>query len=350
MRMPALLLCVPAVALAQGSVKPMWVNQLPSEPGRIYAIGSALISPTEAMAIKKAGDNARGEVLARLRASVKSTTDMRSSSVVQRSTGSATTASSTQNFSQSTTVQAQALELPGLTVQETWTDRKDNTVWALAYLDAAVAQTELKTRFDAMTSELASENASGEPRERIRKLQRLKLAQAEMAKLDDTASLLTAAGGDPALRGEVRKTKLWVDKLLDELRASLTFSLGGDTDPNVVGDVASVLRNAVLKSGLGWAERDGEFTIQLKLKRSKAGLDIGAKKTYWDQQQTADFIITRGYLDLTLVDRAGTQYESTSIDAIGQGVDELSSERKLKKEFGTKIASALQKWLAELTK
>lgn len=343
-----LLLCVPGVVLAQGTIKPMWVNQLPSEQGRVYAMSSALISPSEAQAIKQAGSNAKGEVLARLRASVKATTDVRSNMNVQRSTGGPLTGSSTQSVNQATLIQAQALEVPGLAIAETWTDRKENTVYALAYLDVVAAQTELRNRYDAMQNDLANENAAGEPRERIRKLQRLKIAQLEMAKLDDLAGLLTAGGGEPQLRTDVRKLKLHVDKLLDQLRAGLTFAVGGDRDLGLGGDVGNLIRNAILKQGLGWAERDGEFTLNLRFQGARQGWDIG-KKRWWQYQQNNDFIVARGVLEVTLVDRAGTQYESTTIEAKGVGTSEFQADRKLLEDYKQKLGTAISKWLVELT-
>jgi hypothetical protein len=349
MRKAAFLIAASALLWAQGAVKPAWVTQLPSQPGKVYAVGLALISPTESLAIRQAGSNAKGEVIARLRASVKSTTDLNTSSTVQRSTGAATTASSTQNLRQATTVAAQAMEIPGLAVEETWTDRRDNTVYALASLDVAAAQTELQNRFNAMQADLANETASGEPRERIRKLQRLRSAQAEMAKLDDMAGLLTAGGGDPALRSDVRKLRLSVDKLLDQLQASLTFCVGGDKDLGQGLDVGGLIRNAVLKQGLGWAESNGEFTLKLAFQGSRQGVDIKAKKP-WEHQYGADFIVARAIVEVTLVDRAGTQYESTTIEGKGVHVQEMMADKKLMDDFKAKLGPALEKWLKELTK
>lgn len=342
-------LAVPAVLLAQGNVKPMWVNQLPSAPGRVYAMGMAILTSTEAGAIRQAQNNARGEVLARLRASVKATTDTRTSSVVQRSTGGPTTGSSTQTYNQNVSVTAQATELPGLTVEETWTDTKQNTVYALAYLDVVAAHTELSKRFEAQRTDLASETAEGVARERLRKLQRMRAAQAEMAKLDDMAGLLVAAGGDAALRGEVRAQRLAVDKLLDQLKASLTFCVGGDRDLGVGGDVASALRNAVLKAGLGWAEQDGEFTLVLRFQGNRQGVDIKAKKQWWEHKYDADFIVARGILDVTLTDRAGTQYESTQIEAKGVATNEMQADKKMLDDYKKKLTGFVEKWLKEIT-
>ncbi len=349
MRRTTLVLALPGILLAQDTMKPIWVTHLPQDPGRVYAMGMAQIAPTEAMALKQASNQAKGEVLARLRATVKATTETKQTYREQRGTGQATTGTGTRTFDQSTQIQAQATDLPGLAVAQTWTDRKENMVYALAYLDVALAERDLRTRFDAIQEDLAGTDAKGDSRERLRKLQRLRAAQAETSKLDDMAGLLAAGGGDPALRAEVRKVKLWVDKLLDELRASLTFCIQGDRQVGLGGDVANLLRNAVLKAGLGWVDQGGEFTLKLDFKGARKGLDIG-KKQWWDHKYSADFIVARGLVEVTLLDRSGTAYESTTLEAKGVGTSEFQADRNLMKEYQEKLGSTLERWLKELTK
>lgn len=335
MRRSALLLCIPALLSAQEG-KPLWVSHLPQDPGRIYGLGMAPIAPTEAMAIRQAGNQARGEVLARLRASVKATTETRQTYQETKGTNQKTTGTGTRTYDQSTSVQSQAADLPGLTVAQTWTDRKENTVYALAYLDVAVAEQELRTRFDAIQNDLAGESAKGNPRERLRKLQRLKTAQGETAKLDDLAGLLGAGGGDAALRADVRKVKLWVDKLLDDLKASLCFSVSGLRQGGTDARIADIVRDAVLKAGLGWSERDPEFTIRLSFRV--------------DHSSYAGSAIAMGTLEATLVDGAGTEYEQTTLRTKGVSTNEAQAEANLLKDYRARIGEALEKWLKELTK
>lgn len=335
MRRSALLLCIPSFVAAQEG-KPLWVSHLPQDHGRIYALGMAPIAPTEAMAIRQAGNQARGEVLARLRANVKATTETRQTYQETKGTNQKATGTGTRTYDQSTSIQSQAADLPGLTVAQTWTDRKENTVYALAYLDVAVAERELRTRFEALQNDLAGESASGNPRERLRKLQRLKNGQVEAAKLDDIAGLIGAGGGDAALRADVRKVKLWMDKLLDDLKASLCFSVSGLKREGFDSRVGDTVRDAVLKTGLGWSERDPEFTIRLTLH-----LDF---KSY-------DGILTAsGTLDATLVDAHGTEYEQAVIQAKGNGITHAQAEEVLLRDYRAKIGAALEKWLKELTK
>ncbi|MBP1626141.1 MAG: hypothetical protein H6Q00_616 [Holophagaceae bacterium] len=348
MKALAFALCVPSLVMAQSRIQPPWVNLLPSAPGRVYAVGLAPVAPTEGQAVRQASQNARVEVISRLRASVKGDTHLSTHAVVQRQGGSPASGSSTQTLSQDSTIQTQAVELPGLVVEETWVDRKGDTAYALAYLDVPAAEKELRNRFEAMKHDLAiEEGTSGGPRERLKRLQTLKSAQTEMDKLDDMAGLISAGGADPALRRGVRDLKLAVDRLLDRLRNSLTMCVGGDKDLGMGGDVATLVRNAVLKQGLGWAESNAEFTLNLRFQGNRQAWDI-RKRRWWEYDHSADFIVARGILEITLADRAGTQYESTVIEAKGVGVSEFQADQRLLKDYKAKLESTLGQWLAEL--
>jgi len=313
-------------------------------------MGLAPAAPAEAQAVRQASQNARVEVISRLRASVKGSTRVSTQAVVERQAGGHATGRSRQSMSQDSTVQAQAVELPGLVVEETWVDRNGGTAYALAYLDVPTAEQELRNRFEAMKQDLAVEaGTTGGPRERLKRLQALRGAQSEMDKLDDMAGLLSAGGGDPALRRQVRDLKLSVDRLLDRLRNSLTMCVGGEKNLGLGGDVASLVRNAVLKQGLGWAEGNAEFTLNMRFQGDRQGWDI-RKRRWWDYSRNADFIVARGVLEITLVDRAGTQYESTTLEAKGVGVSEFQADQRLLKDYKAKLESTLSQWLAELVR
>lgn len=345
----ALALAVPQVLAAQGAVKPMWIQSLPSQPGRIYAMGLAVFAPSEAQALKQAQTNARTEVLLRLRASVKSQTDIKSTAAVQRQSGQAATGSSSSRVAQDNRIATSAVDLPGLVVEETWADQAGRTAYALAYLDIAVAERELRNRFGALKTDLAQENPEGGPRERLRALQRMKKGQEELNRLDDMAGLIAAGGGDPELRSQVRAQKLAMDRQLDQLRASLTFCIAGDKDMGVGADMTSIVRNAVLRQGLGWAEQGGEFTLQLRYQGDRQGWDI-QKRRWWEYQYNPDFIVARGVLEITLVDKAGTQYESTTIEAKGVGTSEFQADQKLSADYKKKMEATLTQWLAHLVR
>jgi len=340
---------LPAQApLRQGLVKPIWISALPERSGRVYAMGLASFSPSEALALKLASQNARIEVLTRLRASVKGETNVQSRASFSKESGGAATGSSSQSVAQDSQIRTQATDLPGLAVEETWSDLDGRTAYALAYLDVAVAERELRSRFEAARKDLALEAGNpADPRERMRKLQRLRRSQDELFKLDDLAGLLAAGGGDPVLRSEIRDQRLATDRQMEALRASLVFCLKGDKDFGAGMDIIALVRNAVLKQGLGWSESGGEFLLSLRYTGNRAGINI-EKKQLWAHQQEADLIVARGVIEVTLADAKGTQYESTTLEAKGVGVTEFQADRALIKEFKAKLETTISRWLETL--
>lgn len=344
----------------QGLVKPIWITALPQQEGRIYAMGLAPYAPGEAQAITQASQNARGEVLTRLRANVRSETNIKSTATTSRELGGRTTGSSEQQVGQNTRILAQATELPGLVVEETWADAPGRTAYALAYLDIAVAERELRARFTALKQDLFQEgDTPSAPRDRMRMLSRLKGAQVELAKLDDMAGLLGAGGGDPKLRGQVRAAKLAVDRQMEQLRASLTFCMAA-SGRNAT-QIASILRNAALKAGLGWAETGGEFELVMDYKSDARSASIDVQHQNWNGwwhggwvshtvSKDSGIIVARGVLEITLQDKGGTQYESVAIEAKGLGVTDFQAEQKLKADFRTKLEATFSQWLENLVK
>ena len=91
------LLLVPALIAAAPapSLRPVWISVLPVQPGRVYGLGVAALT-TDAAALREAADNARADVISRLRASVQA--DTRVSTVLQetRASGGAAAGSRTQ--------------------------------------------------------------------------------------------------------------------------------------------------------------------------------------------------------------------------------------------------------------
>ena len=274
-------------------------------------------------------------------------------------TGGKLTGSSEQQVGQNTNIQASATELPGLSVEETWVDVKGATAYALAYLDVPVAERELRARFTAQKNDLFQEgDTPGGPRDRLRQLNRLKAAQVELAKLDDMAALLAAGGGDPNLRGQVRAGRLSVERQMDQLRGSLTLSLEGGRGAS---QIAAILRNAALKTGLGWAETGGEFQLVLDYRSDARTAKVDSTRQQWNgwwaggwvsHTTTRDtgIIVARGMLSITLRDRAGNQYESVDIEAKGLGVSDFQAENRLKDDFRAKIEKTFTAWLENLVR
>lgn len=346
--LPARLLLVPALVLqVQAAVRPPWIEVLPDQPGRVYGLGMAPLSG-DAATLQAASDNARADVVARLRADVKADTRITTLSQESRGTGQKAAGSRTQSTEVGTQVQARATELPGLVVQETWLDRAGRTGYALAYLDLGLAQGELRTRLAILRADLAADRGDdGTPRARLVAAQALAKAHGELLRLDDLAALLSGGGGDPGLRGQVLAARLDTERRLAAARSALTFGLA--TAPGVAldPDVKDVVRTTVLKEGLGWSDQAPLFAITLRARSGR-----GAGRAWWDSRSYMGFLVAEGTLGLTLVDNTGQEYESMSITAKGVGVPEVPSqaEVRLLADFRAKLGSAVAAWLADVGK
>ena len=123
MRAPILLVPVLLAPARAAEVKPIWMSVLPAQPGRVYGLGVAGLAGNDAQALRQASDNARADVISRLRANVKADTRITTTYQESRATGTAATGTRTQNAQVGTQVQAQAADLPGLVVEETFLDR-----------------------------------------------------------------------------------------------------------------------------------------------------------------------------------------------------------------------------------
>jgi hypothetical protein len=344
-----MILLVPALVAPAPTARPLWISTLPTQPGRVYGLGVAALT-TDAVTLRQVSDNARIDVISRLRANVIGDTKVITNYNESRTTGGGpATASRTQNVQVNTQVLAQAADLPGLVVEETFMDRPGGTGYALAYLDLAIAQQELQTRLDTLKADLGAQRSEQGVRAKLVEAQALKKTHGELVKLDDLAGLLSGGGGDPALRGEVLKTRLEVERRMVAARSALTFGLAPTPGMELDPDVKDVVRNAVLKEGMGWSDQNPLFSITLRARNGRNGVAVG-QRAWWDRQRTPDFIVAQGSLSLTLVDSAGQQYESMTIAAKGVGVNEFQADSLLLADYKAKLGKAVAAWLNDLAR
>jgi hypothetical protein len=347
-----LVLLVPVLAApVQAAVKPAWIDVLPAQPGRVYGLGVAPLAGPDAQALRQAADSGRADVIARLRANVKADTQITTTYQESRATGGTATGTRTQNAQIGTQVQAQATDLPGLVVEETFLDRSGNSAYALAYLDLGLAQRELQTRLDALRQDLAAERGETGVRGKLVAAQALKRAHEQLVQLDDLAALLGGGGGDPALRADVLKTKVEVERRMVAARAALTFGLAPDPGVDLDPDVKDAVRTAVLREGMGWSDLQPMFALTLRVRSARNTASFGGAKgrrAWWDYQRSSGFVVAQGALSLSLVDSAGQQYESMTLVAKGVGVNEFQADNLLLADYKNKLAKAVAAWLADL--
>lgn len=209
---------LPALLAIQAppAARPAWVEQLPEMPGRLYAVGTADLGPQVGRSILRASDRARLEVVARLRATVQGRTS--TTTWTQEWAGKGRERMPAETGGRIThddvSIGVRAVDLPGLGVEQTYSDASANTVYALAYLDLTLARTSMAARLE--TIRRARLRLGNEASRKV--LWRLRCLSVELDHLEETVGLLAVAGADlhPALDRERQA----IDQRLERLNPS----------------------------------------------------------------------------------------------------------------------------------
>jgi hypothetical protein len=215
------LLAIPGGHAAQGAApaipaeRPGWIEALPDVPGRLYALGTAELRGNEGEAIARASDRARLEVVTRLRATVKGRTSVTTRTSEVQQGGAKATGGGERQVRDEVSVGAAAEDLPGLVVERTHSDPSARTVYALAYLDLALARGGLAARMDqARSARLrVGDELSRKARWRLRKLHE------ELNRIDESISLLAVTGTGLDLRPALQAERSALDKGLQRLES-----------------------------------------------------------------------------------------------------------------------------------
>ena len=340
------------VLLIMAVPKPSWIMTLPEFPGRVYGIGIAPAANTKALAIRQAHDGAKADVLTRLRANIKSETQIRTDYREDRTVaGKVQTATATRSTSglSNVSIHSQAMDIPGLKVETTYLDEDgaNSTIYALAYLDVAIASQEVQARYDSILGSLSS-GLGNDLRAKIHRAQILKHALGDLVKLDDLFGLIRAGGADPTLGDAILRSRLSVEQERLELRNSLTFGMPADGGVPIDAEVRGAVRTAFLKEGFGWSDKNPDLSVIMRLKNAKNGVQTGSK--WWDHTRSADFILAQGSISLTLTDINGQEFESTLVVAKGVGANEFQADTLLMQDYKAKLTKTLAAWLADLGK
>jgi len=330
---------------AQGIVRPTWIDVLPQQSGKVYAVGAAALGENSALALKQASQNARLELATRLRASVKGETNLKSQMSVQRELGGATTASSKQQMAQDSRITTQISELTGLGIAESWTDPNGKTIYALACLDVSAAMGSLKSRADAVKSGFVGGEAGiTDPREAAKAALRLRKGRSEAIHLEELSTPLIEAGGDPDFRTQVQNFQADIDRRADLLRGSLT--LGVENAANLQPELVATLRAAAQQQGFGWVDGKGLLTVRVQLPTVSA--HAKASRQWWITEEESDFITAKGTIQLSLVDRSGNPRGTANLEASGVGTAPVAASQGLMKDVRKKFDTTLDRWLSDL--
>jgi len=208
-----LALLLSTLMLAQPAPRPQWVEHLPEAPGRLYAMGTADLGAQEGQSITRASDRARLEVVARLRATVKGQTSVATSTIELKRDGQQTVGAGQRVTRDEVSVGARAEDLPGLVVEQTFTDAPARTVYALAYLDLTQARSTLASRLER-SRQARLRLGQDLTRKVLWKLRRLTL---DLDRLEETIGLLALTGTGNDLRPALLIERAAADQRMDQL-------------------------------------------------------------------------------------------------------------------------------------
>ena len=200
----------PRLAPALPVTRPAWVERLPEVPGRLYALGTADLVAQEGQSIARASVRARLEVVGRLRSTVKGQTSIATRTRETQLDGR----TGERVVRDEVSIGVKAEELPGLVVEQTFTDAGARTVYALAYLDLVQARASLGSRLDGITqarTRLGAE-ASRKALWKVRKLSQ------DLDRLEEALALLASAGIGLDLRPAFQAERAAVDLRLAQLK------------------------------------------------------------------------------------------------------------------------------------
>lgn len=339
-----LLVFTTQLALATEATPPSWVHVLPQTPGRIYGVGLAMVSSSEAKAIEIASQAARFEVLARLRSTVQGNTTIQTLMATQRGTGIQTNASQSQRVSVNGKVSVEANALPGMVIEERYIDKAGRTAYILAYLDIVAAEKALREQLTALASEWNRCSAE-ENQLAFKTYQHFRRLHGQSINLEDTASLLGAEGNDITLREETQRIRLHISGRLSALQRQLTIGLRPNN--NIPNDLKSVLRDGVTQAGLIWRDTDPAMVLEVDLRGSRQAININ-RRSWFEMEQSPDFMGVRLAVNCSICDVDGSTIGSFDIDVKGVGGDEFSARRALVKELRRTLPNRVKETISGL--
>lgn len=346
----ALAMAVSPVSLAaQSAVRPPWVEVLPQQAGKIYAVGVSPLGENAAQALKQASQNARVELAVRLKATVKGETNVKSQMSVQRELGHAATASSQQQLAQDSRISSQISDLVGVGIAESWVDSVGKTVYALACLDLEMAMGHLKGRLEAVKTGLSGdEGAITDPRAAAQAALRLRKGREEVAKVERLAAPLIEAGGDADFQPQIQATQVDLDWRADLLRGSLT--LGVENAASLPSELVAALRAAAQQQGFGWVDGQGLLSVRMVLPSDSAPGKAARSSahSWWTLNEESGFVTAKSLVQLSLVDRLGHPRGTARLEVSGVAAAPVEATQGLMKDVRRKFDSTLDRWLADL--
>jgi hypothetical protein len=176
---------------------PDWAQRLPQADGRLYAVGVASLEGGEAQARLRAGRLARLELVLRLRAQVRGQVQSTMWQTQEWRGGIRSGAAASRYQQLEVAIQATAMSLPALEVQEVAVDEAHGQVFALAAWDLDRAQTvqaEARRLLEARIEASKADRDPLTPEGRLRRFRTFQAFQRRYRDWEEARTLLLTAG------------------------------------------------------------------------------------------------------------------------------------------------------------
>lgn len=237
-----------AEASAGGGKLPGWVNNPPSEPGKVHAVGSApIIAGSQARAIAQAKEAARLELTKQLRVTVSGTTESRMKQTVEGGKSQLT-----RSLREAVRSQVSDVQLEGIEITESVAHKSTESAYALARLDRAQAEMRLNNRIGELDDRLAGFTDKGRSGSRLDRLQALMPALPlleKRRKLNEQLRMVSERGQGKALPGGLDGLEERVLALLDEVR--VTLQAEGDAGKQMESELVKHLTESGIQAEVG---------------------------------------------------------------------------------------------------
>lgn len=243
--------------------RPLWIDNPPHQSGRAYGVGSAEVYGSESRALQTAREQATANLLASIRATFSSQTDI-SRTAEMHSDGSMLLHDQLQ---QQIRTQVKPVELPGIRVAETWTRPDGREIWVLAQLDRMAAEQQLLQSLNQLDQRML---ARGLPNSgsKLERLQYLAPTLKELVEHQQLLEPLAFLGAESRIDAAQRRGVEQLDSEIRRLLASLTLTL--QTTDLRSASLAPEVAAALTRAGFTLVEHNADLQLALSLNHTQA--------------------------------------------------------------------------------
>lgn len=335
-----------AVALflgAQSAVLPTWVSQLPSEPGKIYAVGIAARVNSPAEGFVKSAANGKLELINRFKTSIHGDTQITQRLAVTVGTGMAAQAAAASFAAQSIHVESAVTGIPGVVVAENFFDPSSHEAYTLVYLDVVMANAEMlkraqeaESRAQALCDGTECTNANSPSRKTIERIHAFEELRDKVRRDRDTASLLAAASKSYEAFQKLSELSSLLGQQRNALLHLLKFSVTQDGGSCAFVRCSDLITSALLSAGIERSEPDANLRVSFncEFETNKVAFDSGSVS-----EDGASFTVLKLRIAVTIGDHDTPLFYSKDFQYKAVGSDLTHAQANLKLVVANKLKS-----------